>query len=113
MVLAGGHHMSAHRLTAAERDRAIGRLRDLTVGTAIAGVIAMAGLGTAAASNRGSSSATKTDNDTGAVGGSNSGPGSTSTTTTTTTTSSNAALQPAATAPTTISRKGQVSTGSS
>ena len=101
---------SATRLTPSERDRAVGRLRALTIGTAVAGVIATAGLGTVAAvSNPGSSTADGAT--TAAVGGSSSD--STSTTTTTTTSSSGTSLQAAATPATTSSGQAHVSTGSS
>jgi hypothetical protein len=103
---------SANRLTAAQRDRAIGRLRDLTIGTAVAGVIATVGLASvAAASNPGSSADSGAT--TAAVTGSTSG-SSTTTTATTTPTPATATATPSTTiAPTTTSGNAHVSTGSS
>ena len=43
---------TAHRLTGAERDRAIVRLRELTIGAAVASVVATAGLASVAAAIR-------------------------------------------------------------
>jgi hypothetical protein len=47
-------HRAARRLSPADRDRAVGRLRALTIGTTVAGVAAVGGFGSIAAlSNHG------------------------------------------------------------
>ena len=98
---------SAIRLTAAERDRAMRRLRDLTVGTAVASIVALAGLGTvAAASNPGSTADSGTTSAADSTSGSTATLGSTST-------SSSSGLAAATTAPTTTSGNAHVSSGSS
>jgi hypothetical protein len=77
-----------HRPT--DRDRALGRLRTLTIGTAIAGVAAVAGFGVvAAASDSGAGTTTVTSDG--------------ATTTTTTTPSSSSTTQAATAAPVTVS----------
>ena len=103
---------SANRLTAAQRDRAIGRLRELTIGTAVASVIATVGLASvAAASNPGSP--TDSGATTAAVTGSTSGSSTTATATPTPTPTTATATPSTTTAPTATSGKAHVSTGSS
>jgi hypothetical protein len=105
---------TAARLTVAERDRALRRLRTMTVGTAIASVTALGGFSSVAAVTYSGSSGGQT-----AVAAESTTAGTltsdttTSTTTSTTTTATpTPSLQPAATTATT-SRNAQVTTGGS
>ena len=114
---------TAARLTVAERDRALGRLRTLTVGTTLASLTALGGFSiVAAATNPGSSGGqTAVAAESTTVGTltsdttTSAGPTPTSTTTTTTeaTATPTPSLQPAATSATTTSRSAQVTTGGS
>ena len=120
---------TAARLTVVERDRALGRLRRLTVGTTIASVAALGGFSmVAAATNPGAaggqtavaaeSTTTGTlTTDTATQAGSTTSPAGTASTDSTATTDSAAtaapSLQPAATSAATTSRNAQVTTGGS
>jgi hypothetical protein len=100
---------SAIRLTPADRDRAMDRLRNLTIGTAVASFLAVAGLGTVAAATHPGSS----NDDAGRTTAALSDDAADETTTTTTTTTSNSSLKATTTSPSTTSGKAHVSTGSS
>ena len=99
---------SAIRLTPADRNKAMGRLRNITIGTAVASLVAVAGFGmVAAATNPGTS-----NDDSGGTTAALSDDSSDTTTTTTTTTTSSS-LKTTTTTPSTTSGKAHVSTGSS
>jgi hypothetical protein len=114
---------TAARLTIAERDRALGRLRALTVGTTLASLTALGGFSiVAAATNPGSTGGQTAVAGESAISGTlttdaTTSARSTTTSTTTTTTGSTAtpapSLQPAATSAATTSRSAQVTTGGS
>ena len=100
-----------HRLSPNARDRAVDRVRTLTVGTALASAAAVAVFGTVAAiSHPGNQSASTAA--TGTTAGSTTSSTSTSSTSSSSTDSSTT-LQPAPTAATTTSGRGQVTTGAS
>lgn len=100
---------SAIRLTPADRNRAMGRLRTITIGSSIASLVAVAGFGTvAAATNPGSA-----DDDSGGTTAALSDDSSDTTTTTTTTTTGSFSLKATTTTPSRTSGKAHVSTGSS
>jgi len=113
---------TAARLTIAERDRALGRLRTLTVGATLASVTALGGFSiVAAATNPGSAggqtavtaesttAGTITTDTTTSTGSTT----TSSATTTEATATPTPSLQPAATSSTTTTRNAQVTTGGS
>jgi hypothetical protein len=89
---------AAHRTTPADRNRAVTRLRTLTIGTTIAGLAAVGGFGTlAAVSYSGHSTGTTADVETGTSTSSTTSTGSTTTTVTATPTpAATPTIQPAA-----------------
>lgn len=112
---------SASRRSSADRDRAVGRLRTITIGTGLAGVVAVGGFGAiAAASYDGTSkndgaitAAVTTAADTTSTSTSTSTTAAdTSPTSTTSTTTSSSGLS-TTTAPTTTTGGAHASTGSS
>ncbi len=102
----------AARRSPADRDRAVGRLRTITIGTGLAGVVAVGGFGAMAAASFDGTSA-----DDGAITAAvtTTAAGSTSTTPTTSTTSSTSSSTglSTTTAPTPSAGSAHASTGSS
>jgi len=102
---------STKRTTPADRSRALGRLRALTVGTALAGMAAVGAFGTlAAASYSGHTSDPAADVGTTTTTSSSS---TTNSTTAAATPTPTATIRPATTNATTTTGGGQVSTGGS
>ena len=107
---------SAARRSSADRDRAVGRLRTMTIGTGLAGVVAVGGFGAIAAASYDGTSA-----DDGAItaavrttaAGTTPTTSTTSTTSTTTSTPSSTGLSPTTAPTTTTTGSAHASTGSS
>ena len=100
---------AAKPTTPADRNRAVARLRTLTIGTTIAGLAAVGGFGTlAAVSYSGHSTGTSADVETSTTTGS-----TTTGSTTTVKATATPTIQPATTTITTTTGGGQVSSGGS
>jgi hypothetical protein len=116
---------TATRLTVAERDRALGLLHDLTIGTTMAGLLAAGALGGLAAASKPATSGTatvvgsaSTSNTTATTGGATAATGSTSAGTSGTTAATGGttivgSLQSAAQALTPSTGQAQVTSGGS
>jgi hypothetical protein len=107
---------AASRTTPADRNRAVARLRTLTIGTTIAGLAAVGGFGTLAAvsysgHSMGTTAEVETTTSTGSATTTTTSSGSSSTATPTAT--ATPTIQPATTTITTTTGGGQVSSGGS